>query len=580
MTFLVSRVRSTIVTRHIPEVIPAKAGIQSCFRQLTRSWLLLLPFVIFNAPLFAAGARDLDDQTREIAAELRCVVCQNLSVADSPSEMAQQMRAVVREQLEGGKSAEEVKEFFVSKYGEWVLLRPKTTGFSALLWILPYVVLVLGILTALRFIRRWVAAKKSKNDRSTLYPASEEMRTELLRQDFYRPGLEDSSPRAGLLRERARLQDELNELEFDFQSGKLSDSDRIALKQEIEAKAAAVIQQIRALPPQPAAKPVPRDKSARKTDTTGGGDHGRARRWQLVTGAVFLVIFGLTLGVMLTKSIRPRLSETDTMTGDFLTGTRSTNSTVNTALAEGKTAFAHQEFPKAIEAFKKVLSADPDNPEAHSYMGYILLQAGHGDGALMAFDKALSQAPNLPMALWGKGMVLYQDKKDFAAARGIFEKLLNLVPPGEERNEIAKVLAEIPTSGAEKSSTSAPSTKTPTSSTEQVSGTITIAPELKAKVDPNAALFIIARPAGVAGGPPLAVKKVERPTFPLDYTLSRDNVMMQGTPFTGKITITVRLDKDGNPVTRGPGDLTGEYKKNPVEVGAKNVDIVIDQLMK
>jgi len=55
--------------------------------------------------------------------------------------------------------------------------------------------------------------------------------------------------------------------------------------------------------------------------------------------------------------------------------------------------------------------------------------------------------------------------------------------------------------------------------------------------------------------------------------------MMQGGPFTGKINITVRLDKDGNPTTRGAGDMTGEYKKNPVEVGSKNVDIVIDQLM-
>ncbi len=56
--------------------------------------------------------------------------------------------------------------------------------------------------------------------------------------------------------------------------------------------------------------------------------------------------------------------------------------------------------------------------------------------------------------------------------------------------------------------------------------------------------------------------------------------MMQGTPFAGKIAITVRLDKDGNPATRGPSDLTGDYKKNPVEVGSKNVDIVIDQVMK
>ena len=62
----------------------------------------------------------------------------------------------------------------------------------------------------------------------------------------------------------------------------------------------------------------------------------------------------------------------------------------------------------------------------------------------MAFDKALSQAPNFPMALWGKGMVLYQEKKDFAGAREVLERLLNLVPPGEERNEVVKVLAEYP----------------------------------------------------------------------------------------------------------------------------------------
>jgi cytochrome c-type biogenesis protein CcmH len=560
-------------------VIAAKAAIQVLSRCTRRSLMLVLVLALAH-PLFAVATPDLEEQTREIAAELRCVVCQNLSIADSPSEMAQQMRAIVREQLEAGRTPEQVKEFFVSKYGEWVSLKPKTTGFSALLWILPYFVLILGVITALGFVRRWVTAKKSHADTATPSAAAAAIRSELLQEDFARPDLEDPSPRAALLRERAKLQDELNELDFDFQSGKLSDSDRIALKLQIETKAAAVIQQIRALPPEPAAKTVQRDKSTRKTDRSGGGDHGRARRWQLVSGAVFLVIFGLALGVMLTQSVRPRLSESDTMTGDFLTGTSSSNSTVNAALAEGKTAFAHQQFPKAIEAFKKVLSADPDNPEAHSYMGYILLQAGHGDGALMAFDKALSQAPNLPMALWGKGMVLYQDKQDFAAARGIFEKLLSLVPPGEERNEIAKVLAEIPAGGSQKRTTTAPPTQTAAapSSSRQISGRITIDAKLKAKVDPDATLFIIARPAGAAAGPPLAVKKVDRPSFPLDYTLGQDNVMMQGTPFTGKISVTVRLDNDGNPVTRGPGDQTGDYKKNPVEVGAKHVDIVIDKL--
>jgi hypothetical protein len=55
--------------------------------------------------------------------------------------------------------------------------------------------------------------------------------------------------------------------------------------------------------------------------------------------------------------------------------------------------------------------------------------------------------------------------------------------------------------------------------------------------------------------------------------------MMQGRPFAGKVTISIRLDKDGNPVTRQAGDLTGETR-NPVDVGAKNIDIVLDQVAK
>jgi hypothetical protein len=77
----------------------------------------------------------------------------------------------------------------------------------------------------------------------------------------------------------------------------------------------------------------------------------------------------------------------------------------------------------------------------------------------------------------------------------------------------------------------------------------------------------------------LAVKKIDRPIFPISYSLGPENVMMQGVPFTGKVTITARLDKDGNPTTRQPGDITGDYIKNPAVVGAKNVDIVLDQLV-
>jgi hypothetical protein len=99
-------------------------------------------------------------------------------------------------------------------------------------------------------------------------------------------------------------------------------------------------------------------------------------------------------------------------------------------------------------------------------------------------------------------------------------------------------------------------------------------------VDGRAVLFIIARSGQANGGPPLAVKKIEHPAFPVTYSLGSDNVMMQGRAFSGKVIMTARLDKDGNPITRQPGDVTGEYKKNPVDVGSKNVDIVLDQLTK
>ena len=177
---------------------------------------------MFLQPLHAASNDEIEDRTREISTELRCVVCQNLSVADSPSEMAQQMRAIVREQVQAGKSTEQIKEFFVSKYGDWVLLRPKTTGVSALLWILPYVVLVCGIIAALWFIRRWTTKKPPAEVPTSESVAANQAQRDSLREEFQLPDIEDETERAQLLRGRGHVRDELNELEFDFQSGKLS----------------------------------------------------------------------------------------------------------------------------------------------------------------------------------------------------------------------------------------------------------------------------------------------------------------------------------------------------------------------
>jgi cytochrome c-type biogenesis protein CcmH len=115
----------------------------------------------------------------DVAAQLRCVVCQNLSVADSPSEMANQMRAIVRERLASGEKPAQVIEYFVDKYGDWILLSPRPRGFTLLVWVVPAVAVVLGLgLVAVR-LRRWTRPRSPGPARSVDTAMSERIRREM-----------------------------------------------------------------------------------------------------------------------------------------------------------------------------------------------------------------------------------------------------------------------------------------------------------------------------------------------------------------------------------------------------------------
>jgi cytochrome c-type biogenesis protein CcmH len=104
----------------------------------------------------SASAGPVDEKTvHDVAAQLRCVVCQSLSVADSPSETASQMRGIIRERLAAGESPAEVRAYFVEKYGEWILLAPPKSGFNLLVWVVPFVGLGLGLVLVAVVLRRW-----------------------------------------------------------------------------------------------------------------------------------------------------------------------------------------------------------------------------------------------------------------------------------------------------------------------------------------------------------------------------------------------------------------------------------------
>ncbi len=96
-----------------------------------------------------------EETVHRVAAQLRCVVCQNLSVADSPSEMANQMRDLIRERLAAGDTPDRVVEYFVDKYGEWILLSPRGRGFNLLVWAAPMIALLVGLAAVAVCLRRW-----------------------------------------------------------------------------------------------------------------------------------------------------------------------------------------------------------------------------------------------------------------------------------------------------------------------------------------------------------------------------------------------------------------------------------------
>ncbi len=97
----------------------------------------------------------LDARTSALAATLRCPVCQGESIQDSPATLAVEMRAVVRDQLREGKSEDEIKAYFVSKYGEWILLEPTMTGLNVALYAFPVVLVLGGLAVIAILVRRW-----------------------------------------------------------------------------------------------------------------------------------------------------------------------------------------------------------------------------------------------------------------------------------------------------------------------------------------------------------------------------------------------------------------------------------------
>ncbi|MEB2847154.1 cytochrome c-type biogenesis protein CcmH [Rhizobiales bacterium RZME27] len=141
--------------------------------------VLIAIIILFSAlPALAVNPDEvlkdpvLEQRARGLSAHLRCMVCQNQSIDDSNAELAKDLRVLVRERLTDGDTDEQVLDYVVSRYGEFVLLKPRLSAKTVLLWVAPIALLLIGALTMILFVR-------SRPPLKTVTPLSDQERARI-----------------------------------------------------------------------------------------------------------------------------------------------------------------------------------------------------------------------------------------------------------------------------------------------------------------------------------------------------------------------------------------------------------------
>nr|WP_037081177.1 cytochrome c-type biogenesis protein [Neorhizobium vignae] len=120
---------------------------------------MLLLVLLAPLPAFAVNPDEvlsnpaLEQRARNLSAQLRCMVCQNQSIDDSNAELARDLRVLVRERLTNGDTDDQVIDYVVSRYGEFVLLKPRFSARTVILWATPVLLLLVGAIAILVFVR-------------------------------------------------------------------------------------------------------------------------------------------------------------------------------------------------------------------------------------------------------------------------------------------------------------------------------------------------------------------------------------------------------------------------------------------
>ena len=128
---------------------------------MKRAWLLLLLLCAITPALAQVRRPEpvkddpaIEQRLNKLSQELRCLVCQNETLADSRADLAEDLRDEIREQMKAGKSDKEIISFLTERYGQFILYRPQVTPTTYLLWFGPFVLLLLGLFVLFAYIKQ------------------------------------------------------------------------------------------------------------------------------------------------------------------------------------------------------------------------------------------------------------------------------------------------------------------------------------------------------------------------------------------------------------------------------------------
>jgi tetratricopeptide (TPR) repeat protein len=255
-------------------------------------------------------------------------------------------------------------------------------------------------------------------------------------------------PREQLLEQKRQAVRSLRELAFEHEAGHISDEDYADLRARYEGETAALLAELDRLGPAPVAPPAP-----------APAPRGGAWRHPLAIGAsaAALLVFGVGLGAGIVRYTTPDPQGETPMPGSRplapvdagppTGGGPGAPRTVTPEMLQGmlqaaRASLFEGRYGEAIAAYQAILKRDAKNVDAMTHLALIVAIGGHADAALETFDKALSLDPNYPPALLYRGQVLYESKQDAAGAIRSWEKFLAVAPPGEDRDRVAKMIAD------------------------------------------------------------------------------------------------------------------------------------------